>query len=152
MFLCHGLINYIDTKAKCRHLKNLPAKGLCALRQMHGRRNFKNTNPLMSSLMVILLGVVKQFCRFWIWSETECKTPSEYGPQYISTPPPPPQSHTVCTVYTVHWERGEGEGDQREGSVEGQQYTLKYSSFFHGGNSSQAGSKIQTMSECVSSL
>jgi hypothetical protein len=25
----HGLINYIDTKAKCRNLKNLPAKGLC---------------------------------------------------------------------------------------------------------------------------
>jgi hypothetical protein len=24
----HGLINYIDTKAKCRHLKNLPVKGL----------------------------------------------------------------------------------------------------------------------------
>jgi hypothetical protein len=23
----HGLINYIDTKAKCRHLKNLPIKG-----------------------------------------------------------------------------------------------------------------------------
>ena len=23
------LINYIDTKAKCRHLKNLPVKGLC---------------------------------------------------------------------------------------------------------------------------
>ncbi len=26
----HGLINYIDTKAKCRHLKNWPADGLCA--------------------------------------------------------------------------------------------------------------------------
>ncbi len=25
----HGLINYQDTKAKCRHLKNLSAKGLC---------------------------------------------------------------------------------------------------------------------------
>ncbi len=25
-----GLINYVDTKAKCRHLKNLPVKGLCA--------------------------------------------------------------------------------------------------------------------------
>jgi len=24
-----GLINYIDTKAKCRHLKNWPVKGLC---------------------------------------------------------------------------------------------------------------------------
>ncbi len=25
----HGLINYIDTKAKCHHLKNLLVKGLC---------------------------------------------------------------------------------------------------------------------------
>ncbi len=28
----HGPINYIDTKAKCRHLKNLPVKGI--LRQV----------------------------------------------------------------------------------------------------------------------
>ncbi len=32
----------------------------------------------MSSSLVILFGVVKQFGRFWIWSETECKTPAEY--------------------------------------------------------------------------
>jgi hypothetical protein len=25
----HGLINYIDTKAKCRNLKNVPVKRLC---------------------------------------------------------------------------------------------------------------------------
>ncbi len=25
----HGLINYIDTKAKCCNLKNWPVKGLC---------------------------------------------------------------------------------------------------------------------------
>jgi ribosomal protein L33 len=25
----HGQINYIDTKAKCRHLKKLSLKGLC---------------------------------------------------------------------------------------------------------------------------
>jgi hypothetical protein len=37
-------------------------------------------------------------------------------------PPSPPHSHTL-SVYTVHWEGGEGEGGQREGTVEGQQYT-----------------------------
>jgi hypothetical protein len=43
-----------------------------------------------------LFGVVKQFCRFWIWAETDCKTPVEYGPQHNSTPPtPPPHSHTL---------------------------------------------------------
>ncbi len=26
----HGLINYKDTRVICRHLKNLPVKGLCA--------------------------------------------------------------------------------------------------------------------------
>ncbi len=78
---------------------------------------FKDTNPLMSSLLIILFGVVKQFCRFWIWSDTDCKTSAEYGPQYISTPPQP---HTViyCTLG-----RGEGGGGQREGREEGQQYT-----------------------------
>ncbi len=57
-----------------------------------------------------LFGVVKQFCRFWIWSETESKTPAEYGPKYISTPPPPPPHSHTLSVYTVHlvWERGGG--------------------------------------------
>jgi hypothetical protein len=32
-----------------------------------------------------LFEVVKQFCGFWIWSETECKTPAEYGLQHNST-------------------------------------------------------------------
>jgi hypothetical protein len=30
----------------------------------HGQRNFKDTHPLMSASLVILFGVVKQFCRF----------------------------------------------------------------------------------------
>jgi hypothetical protein len=33
-------------------------------RYIYGRRNFKDTNPLMSSSLVILFGVVKQFGRF----------------------------------------------------------------------------------------
>ncbi len=77
-----------------------------------------------------------------MWSEREYKTPAEYGLQHDSTPhPPPPHSHTL-SVYTVHlvWEGG---GKVRV-KVEGQQY--------HGGNSSQARSKIPTMSECISSL
>jgi hypothetical protein len=82
----------------------------------------------MSSLLVILFGMVKQFCRFWIWSETECetRTHAECGLQHNSTPPTPhPHSHTLSvytreTVYTVYlvWEGGE----VRE-NVEGQQYT-----------------------------
>ncbi len=43
-------------------------------------------------------------------------------------PPTPPHSNTLFTcVYTVHWEGGDGEGGQREGAVEGQQYMHKYS-------------------------
>ncbi len=83
----------------------------------------KTPIPLCRLYWSFLFGVVKQFCRFWIWSETECKTPAEYGPQYISTPPTPtPHSHAL-SVYTVHKEGGEGGGGQREGTVEGQQYT-----------------------------
>jgi hypothetical protein len=33
-------------------------------------------------------GVVEQFCRFWIWSDT-----AEYGLQNDSTPPPLPAAH-----------------------------------------------------------
>jgi hypothetical protein len=83
----------------------LPNPCLQAAHDSHGRRNFKDTSPLVSSSLVILFGVVKQFCMFRIWSETECKIPTEYGPQYISTPPPP--SHTL-SVYIVHWEVGGG--------------------------------------------
>ncbi len=77
----------------------------------------------MSSSLVILLGVVKQFGSFWIWSETEYKISAEYGLQHNSTPPPPtPQTHTVCIYCTFSLGGGEG-GDVRE-KIEGQQYTV----------------------------
>ncbi len=69
-----------------------------------------------------LFGVVKQFCRFWISSETECKTPAEYSLQHNSklpNPPQPPQPHTVCIYRTFSFFFGGG-GGQRE---EGPQYT-----------------------------
>jgi hypothetical protein len=59
---------------------------------------------------------VKQFCRFWIWSERECKTPAEYGLQLNSIPPHPyPLPYHTLSVYNVHlvWERVGG--GQREG-------------------------------------
>jgi hypothetical protein len=73
----------------------------------------------------------------------------EYGPQYISTPPPP-HRHTLF-VYTVHWEGEEGGGGQREGTVEGQQYTRKVPSSM-GATVHKLGRKYQPMSECISSL
>jgi hypothetical protein len=39
--------------------------------------------------------------------------------------PPPPHNHTL-SAYTVHWEGG---GGQREGTVEGPQYTSIVPSF-----------------------
>jgi hypothetical protein len=66
----------------------------------------------------------------------------------------PPPTHTL-SVYTGQCTfslgRGEGGGGQREGTVEGQQYTSIVPSSM-GATGSQAGSKIQTMSECISSL
>jgi hypothetical protein len=45
----HGLINYIDTKAKCCHLKNWPVKGLCGWRYSRSfwyfRSSFENCCP-----------------------------------------------------------------------------------------------------------
>jgi hypothetical protein len=60
-------------------------------------------------------------------------------------------TNCLYILYNVHWEGGgEGGGGQREGTVEGQQYTSIVPSSMWG-NSSQAGSKIRTMSECISS-
>ncbi len=84
-----------------------------------------------------LFRVWKQFCRFWIWSETECKTPAEYGLQHNSTPPPQP--HTVCIYCTFTLRRGGGHREGRGATVH------KYSSFVHRGNSSQASSKVPTV-------
>jgi hypothetical protein len=66
---------------------------------------------------------------------------------------PPPHSHTL-SVYTAIGKGGRGEEVREKVQKRGnRQYTLhKYSSFVQGGNSSQAGSKIQTMSDCISSL
>jgi hypothetical protein len=61
---------------------------------------------------------------------------------------PPPHSHTL-SVYTVHLVREWGGGGQRE--VRGAT-VHEYSSFAHGDNSSQAGSKIPSMSECIYSI
>ncbi len=67
----------------------------------------------MSSLLVIFFGVMKQFCRFWIWPETECKTSAEYAWSTIQIDTPhPPQPHTVCVYCTFSLGR---EGGQREG-------------------------------------
>jgi hypothetical protein len=47
---------------------------------------------------------------------------------------------------------GRGGGGEVREKVEEQQYTSICSSFVHGDNSSQTGSKIPTMSECIYSL
>jgi hypothetical protein len=59
---------------------------------------------------------------------------------YSTIHPPPPPRHTL-SVHTVHlvWEGGE----VRE-KIEGNSTQVYCSSFVHGGNSSQAGSKIPT--------
>jgi hypothetical protein len=68
-------------------------------------------------------------------------------------PPSPPQTHTVCIMLqciysTFSLGRGGGGGQREDRGAT----VHKYSSFVHGGNSSQAGSKIPTMSECISNL
>jgi hypothetical protein len=42
-----------------------------------------------------LFGVVQQFCRFWIWSDTECKTTAEW----LWSPTEP---HTFILPYTLY--------------------------------------------------
>jgi hypothetical protein len=91
----------------------------------HKRRNFKYTNPLMSSSLVIFC---LEWCSNFVGSESgqkqSVKLPQDMVHSTFQYPPiPPPQSHTVCIFCT--WRGGEGEGGQRDGTVEGQQYTSK---------------------------
>ncbi len=71
----------------------------------------------------------------------------------VNTPPPPyspTATHCLHILYNVHlvWEGGRG-GGQREG-IRGNSTQAQF--LRPGGNSSQAGSKTPTMSECISSL
>ncbi len=62
-----------------------------------------------------------------------------YRAQFNPQPPPPPQTLTVCINSTFSLGRGGGGQREDRGAT-----VHKYSSFVHGGNSSQAGSKIPT--------
>ncbi len=104
-----------------------------------------------------LFGVVKQFIRFWIWSETECKTPAEYDLQHNSTPPPPPPHSHTLSVFTVHlvWEGGGvtwgGERGEVREKVERHQHT-NIVPLSTGATVHKLGWKYQPLSECISSL
>ncbi len=75
---CHGPNIYKDTKPKMSaFLKNLLVKVL-------GGRCLSMWGPLPPRF---LFGVVKQFCRFGIWSNTQCNTP-EYAFHISQSPPP----------------------------------------------------------------
>ncbi len=91
------------------------------VRAGHGRSNFKDTNPLN----VVFTG---NFCLGWgsnfIGSESGQKQSVKLLQNMVYNTTQHP--HT-CRGAAVH----------------------KYSSFVHGGNSSQAGSKILTVSECI---
>ncbi len=79
----------------------------------------KTPIPQCRLYWLFLFGMVKLLCRFWMWSETECKTPAEYGPQYISTPPtpPPPHSHTL-SVYNILYIGKVGRGEEVKAKVQ----------------------------------
>ncbi len=103
-------IRLIEDNAKCLHLKNWHVKRLCG-------RVFSVWGP---SPPRTLFGVVKQFHKFWMWSDTECKTLAEYALQQNPIYPP-------CTLYTYVYMysiltvftqgRGRGELNQREGEM-----------------------------------
>ncbi len=94
----------LESNAKCRHLKKGIWKG--TLQQV-----FICLRP--HPFLDFCLGVVEQFCKFWIWSDTDCKTPKEYGLQHDSTPttPPPPPPHSMC-FYILYFDNREGGGEE----------------------------------------
>jgi hypothetical protein len=97
-FTVHGLINYIDTKAKWSHLKKLTCKE--TLRQV-----FICLRP--SPLLGFCLG----------WSK-----PLNNMVSNKTQHPPPSHSHTL-SVYTVLWAGKGGGRVEPERRLEGQQFT-----------------------------
>jgi hypothetical protein len=100
----HGLINYVDTKAKFRHLKKCSWKG--TFQQVFVRLR---PPPLLS------------FCLGWssnfVGSEIQSvKLLQNMVSNRNSTPPPTPSHSHALSVCTVLWHRGGGgELKQREG-------------------------------------
>ncbi len=76
----------------------------------------------MSSLLVICLGWCSNFVGYESGQKQSVKLLQNMVDSTIQHPPP---SHTHCLyiLYNVHFSLGKGGGGQREGTVEGQQYT-----------------------------
>ncbi len=70
-------IRLIDGNAKCHHQKNWPVNGFWG-------RCLSVWGPL--PLLGFRLGWSSNFVASWIWSDTECKTPAEYGLQQNPLP------------------------------------------------------------------
>ncbi len=83
-----------------------------------------------------------QLCRFWIWSDTECKTPAVYGLQHDSTPPTPFQLHIVCIYCTLTQRRGE-RYPERKG--EGQQGRVQITSWVENANMTECRQEIGSL-------
>jgi hypothetical protein len=100
----------------------------------------------MSSSLVILFGVVKQFVDSESGQKQSVKLLQNMVYSTIQPPPPPPETHCLYILYIKFGKEGGGPREDRGTKVH------KYSSFVNGANSSQAGSKIPPMSECISSI
>ncbi len=104
----------------------------------HRLRNYKDTNPYTSSLLVFRLG----WCRNFVGSETGQKQSVKllqnmvYNPTQHPPTLPPTATHCLYILY-VYFGRGGGMGEIRE-KVEGQQFTR--------------GVENTNMTDCISSL
>ncbi len=106
-----------------------PPYTLCTYLFSHGRgggvetwtKELKDTNPLMSSLLVICLGFFSNFAGSESGQKQSVKLLQNMVYSTIQHTPTPPVTHTVCINST--FSLGRGGGGQREGKVEGQQYT-----------------------------
>jgi hypothetical protein len=98
-------------------------------RASHGRRNFKDTNPLMSSLVIFIWGGENYFVgsesgqiqRVKLLQNTVYSTLQQIPP----TPSPQPVSHTprLYILYKCTFCKRRGGGEEVREKVEGQQYT-----------------------------
>ncbi len=86
----------------------------------------KTQIPLCRLYWSLLFGVVMQFCRFWISGQKQSVKLLQNMVQRTFQHPPPTVTlllYIKLWILYRQWEGGEGKGGQREGTVEGQQYT-----------------------------
>jgi hypothetical protein len=115
-------VHQTDSSSGCSFSLLFNCKMSCFLVYVTWTKELKDTNPLMSSLLVFCLGWYSNF----VGSESGQKQSLKHSRIWSTAQfniPPPRHTHCLYILYILYTYFGKGGGGQREGTLEGQQYT-----------------------------